>query len=732
MSNGLIRIEDLHDSIKEPQYDTTQTITSEVTRLNCLNKNLVSLVITGKTVVNIMGTDGDCENTNNWTTQGNSLPSIALDSSNKVFGTNSIRSTSTGTGNNAIQTVKKYPVNNTKYYALSMYLKSNSPNATYFHAIKGSDGTALKTVGLGVIPNTFNRYFKKISPTDLGTETDIYINITSQFNALEQSFNVDGIMLEEITQAQYNDPNWQLSPYVNSDMSVGYVVTRIKSRGKNLLNLVQGSVDSNGKSIPNVSYVTHKDGAIVVRPNTTYSFSMSSALNYVIHEFDNNHFLLDANPWTTTPTTGGSFTTGPYTKYLAIVFRIDTTSTIYAENYQIMMNEGSIALAYEPYEETYAPIQLPLRDIKEANVRDSIEGNKYIKRIEKVILDGSLNYSTVNLGIATGYKAIWIPSSFTNAVYNQAVLVKYNNKNIPIIKSVWNEGEIFEINYNNLGNLNIVIPNSDSGWGDSYTPTPQEIQAYFNGWKMADGNSATNAYNGTGTKYWHKIGQLGINPVTTCPTVINDAGYTPYRLYYPLATPIITEINMPSLVAFPGGDLIMESDSQSWVRPNVTYTLCKSCRANLDEVMKGLSDGRRKSSDYVIKSNNVSDYTDLNTIITSGFYRTQNNCVNRPSQCNWGQLLVVRGGGDTITQIYGDYSTGNLYTRSGNPLNIGGGGSWTPWRQIISESGGTMLGILTAQSNTSYTTRQVHNMILSPNDADVNAMQNGDIWCKYK
>lgn len=49
----------------------------------------------------------------------------------------------------------------------------------------------------------------------------------------------------------------------------------------------------------------------------------------------------------------------------------------------------------------------------------------------------------------------------------------------------------------------------------------------------------------------------------------------------------------------------------------------------------------------------------------------------------------------------------------------------------INKAGDAMAGILMAQANTSYTVRQVHNMILSPNDADVNAMQNGDIWIKY-
>lgn len=50
----------------------------------------------------------------------------------------------------------------------------------------------------------------------------------------------------------------------------------------------------------------------------------------------------------------------------------------------------------------------------------------------------------------------------------------------------------------------------------------------------------------------------------------------------------------------------------------------------------------------------------------------------------------------------------------------------------VNKSGDEMTGILTAYSNTSYTVRQVRNIILSNADADLGAMQNGDIWIKYK
>lgn len=46
-------------------------------------------------------------------------------------------------------------------------------------------------------------------------------------------------------------------------------------------------------------------------------------------------------------------------------------------------------------------------------------------------------------------------------------------------------------------------------------------------------------------------------------------------------------------------------------------------------------------------------------------------------------------------------------------------------------SGGTFTGVAKAQTNTNYTTAQLRNVILSTSNANVNSMNNGDIWIKY-
>jgi len=117
---------------------------------------------------------------------------------------------------------------------------------------------------------------------------------------------------------------------------------------------------------------------------------------------------------------------------------------------------------------------------------------------------------------------------------------------------------------------------------------------------------------------------------------------------------------------------------------------------------------------------------DLNTLTTSGVYRIQNTEANRPSSLQWGQLLVIQGGADTITQIYGDYTAGTLYTRSGNPSNVGGVGSYSPWRTLLGDhnyssyalplTGGSVTGTTNIDGTTFYVDAVNHRVGINKNN----------------
>lgn len=104
----------------------------------------------------------------------------------------------------------------------------------------------------------------------------------------------------------------------------------------------------------------------------------------------------------------------------------------------------------------------------------------------------------------------------------------------PVPNSVWRD-------------ITFTLPNTLTGWGDGYSPTPEEIKAFFLGYRLATTDNRDLPYNGTGTKSWHKLWcgrgdksgiANGMAPVdswlgtTILPTVLNNQGYVPYKLIY--------------------------------------------------------------------------------------------------------------------------------------------------------------------------------------------------------
>ena len=74
--------------------------------------------------------------------------------------------------------------------------------------------------------------------------------------------------------------------------------------------------------------------------------------------------------------------------------------------------------------------------------------------------------------------------------------------------------------------------------------------------------------------------------------------------------------------------------------------------------------------------------TDLNKFVESGAYRLGSGHTNAPSGYDWSQMLTIYGGGDTVSQMIFNYGGGRLKTRSGNPPEVNGKGTWKPWKEI--------------------------------------------------
>ena len=76
----------------------------------------------------------------------------------------------------------------------------------------------------------------------------------------------------------------------------------------------------------------------------------------------------------------------------------------------------------------------------------------------------------------------------------------------------------------------------------------------------------------------------------------------------------------------------------------------------------------------------VADNTDLDTIVTSGFYRLGSGGNNLPTGADGYSQLIVSRGGDTLSQIFVNYSNSKMFVRSAS--GIGDTPSWRAWKQI--------------------------------------------------
>jgi hypothetical protein len=81
----------------------------------------------------------------------------------------------------------------------------------------------------------------------------------------------------------------------------------------------------------------------------------------------------------------------------------------------------------------------------------------------------------------------------------------------------------------------------------------------------------------------------------------------------------------------------------------------------------------------------IPDGTNLNTILAPGSYRYEAAAVNDPGP-DYAPMIVF-GGGDTRTQIVGNYSNSDLWTRSGQ----GSGATWQPWYKLLNTNNGVTL-----------------------------------------
>lgn len=86
---------------------------------------------------------------------------------------------------------------------------------------------------------------------------------------------------------------------------------------------------------------------------------------------------------------------------------------------------------------------------------------------------------------------------------------------------------------------------------------------------------------------------------------------------------------------------------------------------------------------------------------------------------------------DVVNNLTSTATDVPLSAAQGKALNDKIANAQTAANDALPKSGGTLTGIVAAQSNTDYTTKQIRNVILSTSEPTSSDGANGDIWIKY-
>ncbi|MPY20046.1 hypothetical protein [Paenibacillus glucanolyticus] len=429
------------------------------------------------------------------------------------------------------------------------------------------------------------------------------------------NFDIKNVSFYEITKADYDSLHSlsenQLAtkyPYVDS-------VTPVRNPyairyGENLLPPFYewSQINNKGKILSPYSYLQpeYNDGAwsnvsIPVKPFKDYAISFENIGGARIRIIDNKtpfSVLLDLTD------TGGTFNSGDNT---TVSVYID--AGIVGQVNNPMLTLGSSPKPFKPREDTMLALQTDLYSdpVTGADTDEVFEKDGQYFKLAKwkgMTLDGGKGWE-----FATNYvgrKRVRLPNVPMPISSYAGYCTKYNGKLLVKPDSSWGvAGDQWGIDTNAV-HLLITIENTDSGWGDNYTPTPDEIKAYFMGWTMYNGsaggsatpdNPANNVYNGTGTKAWAYradgvtrswLGWSGTLPTTVAPN------WTPYQLVYQLATPTVEPIVSEGMLTFNEGDNQIEVGTGIVVRESVNPRSLNNLRWYINTNYPGLEQSALK------------------------------------------------------------------------------------------------------------------------------------------
>lgn len=306
------------------------------------------------------------------------------------------------------------------------------------------------------------------------------------------------------------------------------------------------------------SYKRFRTDRLPISPSTNltlqFDYEGSGGIGYVECLDKNGDRIPDADTVATIENGRGFMTFQTPSNCWAVIVQFDNrrTANIVHTFKNPILTVGTESKAFKPQSRSMwaAECQLAANPIDGTNADILFTGDDglpyVLERWEKETLGSDTIDSASITASRVGYKVVGLEIVQKDTSNKSAYIVKYDGTLLTLDtkSSPFPSADLFNVGNNptHRGVVWVSVSSADSGWGDAFTPTADEIKAYFLGWKMyVNGEDRqTSIFNGTGTKAWMK--RKVITDITLTLPTSSYPEWTPYRLQYLKTTPTVEPI----------------------------------------------------------------------------------------------------------------------------------------------------------------------------------------------
>ncbi|MEK4993271.1 hypothetical protein [Paenibacillus sp. FSL H7-0918] len=552
------------------------------------NARLQGLKVQGRTLIDLLGGAGSGESLTGWA-QG-AVPAT-LSTSIKRSGASSFRFAPTNTASCAMTKDFYTPLDANKQYILGAWVYIESTTVS---------GSSMPVFYLRDVGTSNAKYVASAVNTTVGSWQFVYLKVPTNntlvgsgfrlfagyTSAMDAVIYIDEIRLYAVSAADYaaigttinNEAIDRLLPYVPPGIN-GVDGLWVRRYGKNLLPSVPDTLHANAKmngpyDMTLVATANSQSSLITMpaQPNTVYF--ISGAFTASTGAATLNIFSVDAN---------GAMTYVAEVNNAVLSRTFNTPASCVALRFNLFgtvagtftfkdwfLKIGSTAETFQPREDSliaFGGVELHANptDGSEPDILREVNGRYEATKLWREITLSGLQDWTV-LSTHTGYKrlrSLGIAPTLSDS--SISALVKFDGKVLTqTFSDVPSSAAADVYRTSASGNTTVTVSSTDSGWGDSYTPSADEIKAYFNGYQMGSvsGATFTTPYI-SGTKAWRFVMGDTSTGTSTLPTTLNPgyAGWQPYQLLYRLANTVIETVQEDGALSLIEGDNFIEVGS---------------------------------------------------------------------------------------------------------------------------------------------------------------------------